>query len=53
MSVPKKAIPVLKKTMERIDDGDGKFARLGNWRIALGDMTRGMMSPIVGKMCLG
>jgi hypothetical protein len=41
MSVPKKAIPILKKTIERIDDGDGRFARLGNWRIALGGYDEG------------
>ena len=43
MLVPKKAIPILKKTMERIDNGagDGKFARLGNWRIALGGYNEG------------
>ena len=41
MSVPKKAIPILRKTMERLDDGDGKLARLGNWRIALGGYDEG------------
>lgn len=41
MSVPKKAIPILRKTMKRLDDGDGKFARLGNWRIALGGYDEG------------
>ena len=41
MLVPKKAIPILKKTMERIDNGDGRFARLGNWRIALGGYDEG------------
>ena len=41
MSVPKKAIPILRKTIERLDDGDGKFARLGNWRIALGGYDEG------------
>ena len=49
MSVPKKAIPTLKKAMERIDDGDGKFARLGNWRIALGGYDEGYDVAYRGK----
>ena len=49
MTVPKKAIPILKKTMERIDDGDGVYARLGNWQIALGGYDEGYVVSYRGE----
>jgi len=49
MSVPKKAIPILRKTMERIDDGDGTYARLGNWKIALGGYDEGYVVSYRGE----
>lgn len=32
---------VLAKVMDRIDDGDGKHARIGNWRMSLGGYDMG------------
>jgi hypothetical protein len=49
MSVPKKAIPILRKTMERLDDGDGTYARLGNWKIALGGYDEGYVVSYRGE----
>ena len=49
MTIPRKAIPVLKRTMERIDDGDGRYARLGNWQIALGGYDEGYVVSYRGE----
>ena len=35
--------------MERIDDGDGTYARLGNWKIALGGYDEGYVVSYRGE----